>query len=147
MSKAVKPVPEGFHSVNPYLIVSDADALHKFMGAAFGAVDNLVMRRPDGSVGHAQVIIGDSMVEFAQAGEQWKPMVCALHLYVPDTDTIYKKALQAGGSSLFEPVDMFYGERSGGVIDPAGNHWYIATHTEDLTLEELQKRAAAQGKA
>ena len=146
MANTLHYIPNGFHSVTPYLTVADAAALMAFLKKAFAAEEILVMRRPDGSIGHAQVRVGDSMIEMAQAAEQWKPMPAALHLYVVDTDSTYKHAIAAGGGSIYEPADMFYGERSAGVVDPAGNHWYIATHTEELTPDELRRRAATQQK-
>jgi uncharacterized glyoxalase superfamily protein PhnB len=137
-------IPNGFHSVTPYLTVGDAAALLVFLKKAFDAEEILVMRRPDGSIGHAQVRVGDSMIEMAQTAGKWKAMRAALHFYVPDTDATYRHARAAGADSLYEPADMFYGERSAGVVDPAGNHWYISTHTEELTPDELRRRAAEQ---
>ena len=145
MSK-VHPIPEGYHTVTPYLIVKGAARLIEFMQQAFGAEEIYRSTKPDGTLGHCQVRIGDSMVELADGNEQWKIMPCSLHLYVPDTDATYRRALQAGATSLFEPADMFYGDRSGGVVDPAGNQWYIATRQEELSEEEMERRAKAAGK-
>jgi len=142
----VNPIPAGYHSVTPYLIVDGAARLIEFMKQAFGAEEIYRSRKPDGTLGHCQVRIGDSMVELADGNEQWKTMRSALHLYVPDTDAVYRQAMAAGATSLFEPADMFYGDRSGGVVDPSGNHWYIATRKEELSEEEIERRAAAAGK-
>jgi len=142
----VNPIPAGYHSVTPYLIVDGAARLIEFMKQAFGAEEIYRSPKPDGTLGHCQVRIGDSMVELADGNEQWKTMRSALHLYVPDTDAVYRQAMAAGASSLFEPADMFYGDRSGGVVDPSGNHWYIATRQEELSEEEIARRAAAAGK-
>ena len=142
----VNPIPAGYHSVTPYLIVDGAARLIEFMKQAFGAEEIYRSPKPDGTLGHCQVRIGDSMVELADGNEQWKTMRSALHLYVPDTDAVYRQAMAAGATSLFEPADMFYGDRSGGVVDPSGNHWYIATRKEDLSEEEIARRAAAVGK-
>jgi PhnB protein len=143
----VNPIPAGYHSVTPYLIVEGAARLIEFMKQAFGAEEIYRSAKPDGTLGHCQVRIGDSMVELADGNEQWKTMRSALHLYVPDTDATFRRAIEAGATSLFEPADMFYGDRSGGVVDPAGNHWYIATRKEELSEEEIARRAAAAGKS
>ncbi|HSU80850.1 MAG TPA: VOC family protein [Thermoanaerobaculia bacterium] len=145
MSK-VSPVPPGYHTVTPYLIVVGAERLIDFMKRAFDAEEVYRSPKPDGTLGHCQVRIGDSMVELADGNEQWKPKTCVLHLYVPDADAIYAKAIAAGATSLFEPADTFYGDRSGGVEDPCGNHWYIATRQEELSKEEVERRAKAAGK-
>ena len=141
---SVRSIPEGFHTLTPHLHVQGADALMNFLQKAFGSSEIGRVMRPDGTIAHARVRIGDSMIEMAQTAGKWKPMPSALHFYVADTDSAYRHALSAGGDSLYEPADMFYGERSAGVVDPAGNHWYIATHTEELTPDELRRRAAAQ---
>lgn len=145
MSK-VNPIPPGYHTVTPYLIVVGAGRLIDFMKEAFGAEEIYRSAKPDGTLGHCQVRIGDSMVELADGNEQWKPRTCALHLYVPDTDATYAQAIAAGATSLFEPADTFYGDRSGGVVDPCGNQWYIATRQEELSEEEINRRAEAAGK-
>lgn len=137
----VKPVPDGYHTVTPYLIVPGAAKLIEFMKQAFGAKETERMPQPDGTIMHAEVRIGDSVVMLADAGGQFKPRPAAIHLYVNDADATYKRALQAGATSLREPADQFYGDRSAGVADPVGNHWWIATHKEDVPREELAKRA------
>lgn len=142
----VNPIPPGYHSVTPYLIVRGAERLIAFLKEAFGAEEIYCSRKPDGTIGHTQLRIGDSMVELAEGNEQWKPLACALHLYVPDADATYRKAMAAGGTSLYEPADMFYGDRSGGVADPSGNQWYISTRQEEVSEEEMNRRAAAAGK-
>src|SRR5687767_14385141 len=137
------------HTVNPYLTVQGADRLLEFIKKTFGphAQELMCMRQPNGTIAHAEVRIGDSVVELAEAHGQWKPLTAGLHVYVPDVDTVYKRALEAGGESLHEVADMFYGERSGGVRDPVGNHWYIATHTEDIPPDEMARRAATAMKS
>jgi len=142
----VNPIPKGYHTVTPYLIVTGAGQLIEFLKQAFGAEEIYRSTLPDGRIGHTELRIGDSMIELSEGNEQWKPMPCAIHLYVPDTDAVYRRAIEAGGVSLFEPSDMFYGDRSGGVADPSGNQWYIATRQEELTPEELARRAKAAGK-
>lgn len=140
---AVKPKPEGYHSVTPYLVVDGADTLIEFVKQAFGAEETVRMGTPDGKVGHAEVRIGDSIVMLADASasEQGRPMPGMIHLYVEDTDKVYRRAIEAGGTSLREPADQFYGDRSGGVRDPVGNQWWIATHVEDVPPDEMAKRA------
>jgi len=104
------------------------------------------MAGPDGSIRHAEARIGDSMVMIGQAGGEWKPKPNTVHVYVPDVDATYKKALAAGATSTREPVTQFYGDRSAGVEDAQGNSWWIATHVEDVSPEEMEKRMAAQAK-
>ncbi len=100
--------------------------------------------RPDGTIQHAEVKIGDSIVMLADAAGEWKPRPSMLYLYVNDVDETYRLALAAGATSLREPTTHFYGDRSGGVEDPVGNHWWIATHVEDVSPEEIQRRTAQQ---
>ncbi|HYC55390.1 MAG TPA: VOC family protein [Candidatus Binatia bacterium] len=143
MARGVKPIPDGFRSITPYLMVEDADALIGFLKKAFGAKEIQRSTRPDGLIAHAAVRIGDSMVEVADPQGEWQAMPGSVHLYVGDTDSVYKRALAAGAVSLFEPVDMFHGERGAAVRDPCGNHWYISTRIEMLTPEELERRETA----
>jgi uncharacterized glyoxalase superfamily protein PhnB len=142
---AVKPIPDGYHHVTPYLIVRGADALVEFLKQSFGAKEMMRHARPDGAVMHAEVRIGDSVVMLADASDQHPPAPCVLHLYTEDTDAAYQRALKAGGTSLREPATQFYGDRSAGVKDPFGNSWWISTHVEDVSPEEIERRAAAQG--
>ena len=113
----------------------------KFLKDAFGATETERAARPDGTVMHAEVKIGDSMVMLTDGGGDRKPMPTVLYLYVTDADAMYKRALAAGAASVMEPVTQFYGDRHGGVRDPSGNVWWIATHVEDVSPEELAKRA------
>ena len=137
-----RPIPDGFHSLTPYVTVKGAAKTIEFLKAAFGAkLDHEAIKRPDGSIMHATLKVGDSMVMLAEESEQAKAAPATLYLYVPNADTVYQNAVKAGGKSIMEPTDMFYGDRSGGVKDPAGNSWFIATHKEDLGSQELQKRA------
>jgi uncharacterized glyoxalase superfamily protein PhnB len=98
------------------------------------------MKRPDGKIMHAEMKIGDSRVMFGEANDKWPATTSSLYVYVPDADAAFKQAIQAGGKSTVEPMDQFYGDRSGCVTDPSGNTWWVATHKEDLSLAELQKR-------
>lgn len=140
---SVKPIPDGYHSVTPYLVVQGAGKLIDFLKHAFDAEETFRLAQPDGRIGHAEVRIGDSVIMMADACTEWQPMSGTVHLYVNDTDATYKRALEAGATSLREPADQFYGDRSAGVQDPAGNHWFVATHKEDVAPEEMAKRAEA----
>ena len=143
MATQVKPIPEGYHTVTPYLVVDGAEKIITFMKDAFGAKAQFgPMKRPDGKVMHAEMKIGDSIVMISDASERAKATSAMLHVYVPNVDAVYQKALKAGATSVTEPADMFYGDRSGGVKDPAGNQWHIGTHVEDVSPAELKKRAA-----
>ncbi len=142
---AVDPIPAGYHSVTPYLVVTGVGQLIPFLEKAFGAKETFRMDQPDGTVGHAEVHIGDSIVMMGDAGGQWSPMPAMLHLYVPDVDATYRAALDAGATSIREPTNQFYGDRSGVVSDPSGNQWSIATHVEDVSPEEMERRAAQHG--
>jgi uncharacterized glyoxalase superfamily protein PhnB len=141
---AVKPIPEGYHSVTPYLVVPGAAKLLDFLKQAFDAQELYrPMQRPDGTIMHAEVRIGDSVVMMGEPMDQSTPMPAQLYLYVHDADAVYRRALQAGATSLMEPADQFYGDRNAGVQDPVGNRWWIATHKEDVSPEEIVRRAAA----
>ncbi len=136
----VKSIPDGYHTVTPYLIVDDAAALIEFAKAAFGAREHHVMRAPGGSVVHADVVIGDSHVMIGQAGGPNRAFPATLYLYVADCDATYGKALAAGATSIQELATQFYGDRHGAVADRWGNRWWIVTHVEDVSDAELQRR-------
>lgn len=128
MSVTPNYMPEGFHSLTPYLVCNGVSRLLDFLQQAFAAKETFRMNREDGTISHASVLIGDSMLEMADPPEQRKAMPAGLHYYVEDADETYRRALQAGGQSLYEPRDMDYGDHEGGIKDPSGNEWYIATH-------------------
>jgi PhnB protein len=140
---AVKPIPEGYHSVTPYIVVPGVAKLIDFLKQAFDAHEKERMARPDGGIMHAEVRIGDSTLMMGEPMGEWKAMPASLYLYVADTDAAYKRALQAGATSMMEPADQFYGDRNAGVKDPCGNIWWIATRKEDVSPEELRRRAEA----
>ncbi|HVS12629.1 MAG TPA: VOC family protein [Thermoanaerobaculia bacterium] len=142
MAKATHHVPTDLTAITPYLIVEDAAGLIAFLERAFGA-ETLARFEEDGRIAHAKVRLGDACVELADARPEWPARPGSLHYYVPDTDVAYARALEHGARSLYEPADMAYGERSGGVEDPFGNHWYIASWQDDLTDEEIRERSAA----
>jgi uncharacterized glyoxalase superfamily protein PhnB len=141
---AAKPVPDGYHTVTPYLTVRDAPKAIEFLQQAFGAkISHEPIKRPDGTIMHAQVTVGDSPIMIGEESEMAKPTTSSLYLYVSDVDSVYERAVKAGGNTVMEPTDMFYGDRSGAVKDPSGNSWFIATHKEDVAPQELAKRAEA----
>ena len=139
---AVKPIPEGYHTVIPYLIVKDADAALRFMTTGLGGRIVEEHRLPDGSVMHADVLIGDSHVMLGQASDRFPEQTGSILLYVADADATYRAALAAGAVSVQEMATQFYGDRSGGVRDPSGVVWWISTHVEDVPPEELARRMA-----
>jgi PhnB protein len=154
MATNVKPIPEGYHSVTPYLIVKGAAKAIEFYKQAFGATETLRMAQPDGRIGHAELKIGDSTImladEFpeidARSPESLGGTPVMIHLYVEDVDAVAKNASSAGARELRPVQDQFYGDRSGMFADPFGHKWNISTHKEDLTDEEVRKRAAAAGR-
>ena len=143
----VKPIPDGYHSITPYLVVSEAARVIDFAKEAFGAQEIMRLPGPNNTIGHAEIKIGDSVVMLADAGTSHGARPSNLMLYVPNVDEVYRRALKAGGKSEREPADQFYGDRSAGVIDLVGNHWWIATHVEDVAPDELQRRMAREAKA
>lgn len=137
---SVKPIPDGFHSVTPHLTIKGASALMEFFKTAFDAAERSRTEDASGRIANAEMVIGDSIIMLADASEKYPPMPSAYYLYVPDTDATYKAALGAGATLLMEPADQFYGDRLAGVQDPAGNQWWIATHIEDVSPEEIKRR-------
>jgi uncharacterized glyoxalase superfamily protein PhnB len=119
----------------------------EFLKQAFGAEVKEIMEKPGGVIGHAEVRIGDSPIMMGEPDPKgpYAPRPCNLYMYVPDVDAVYKRAIEAGGRSLRVPTDEFYGDRGAGVEDPSGNYWWIGTHIEDVSREELARRMAAMG--
>jgi PhnB protein len=140
---AVKPIPDGFHTVTPHLTVRGATKVLDFAKRAFDAKEVHRLALPDGTLMHAEIKIGDSIVMLGEARDGCQPMPSTLYMYVPDADVVYKRAIQAGATSTMEPANQFWGDRMGGVKDPAGNQWMIGTHKEDVSQEEIRKRAEA----
>ena len=147
----VSPIPEGYHSVTPYLVMKNAAAAIKFYKKAFGAVELLRLAAPGGKIGHAEIKIGDSPVmladEYPDMGfkgpESLGGTPVSLMVYVDDVDKIYPQAISAGGKEVRPLQNQFYGDRSGTLTDPFGHVWTISTHVEDVSEEELAKRAEA----
>ncbi len=139
---AVKPIPDGYHTITPYLIVSDVEAQIDWMKRALGAREKHVSPGPDGKAMHAELRVGDSNVMLGRAAEQWPAQQGMYYLYVEDCDAWHKRAVAEGAKSVMDPADQFYGDRNAGVVDPAGISWWFATHKEDLDEAELARRAA-----
>ena len=146
----VKPIPDGYHSVTPYLICDRAADAIEYYKKAFGATELFRMDH-EGKIGHAELKIGDSPImladEFPQMGYRSPKSLggtpVSLMIYVPDVDTVYKQAIDAGATEVKPLTDQFYGDRSGTLTDPFGHVWTIATHKEDVTMEEMNRRMAA----
>jgi PhnB protein len=149
----VKPVPEGYRSVTPYMIVDGAARALDFYARVFGAQERMRMPAPGGRVGHAEIRIGDSVIMLAdehpemgaRAPGHYGGSPVSIHLYVPDVDATVRAAATAGAKVIRAVQDQFYGDRSGTIEDPFGHHWHVATHKEDVGAEEMARRAAALG--
>lgn len=137
------PVPDGYRTVTPFLVVNDGARMIEFLQAAFSAVVRHRMDAPDGTLAHAELKVGDSMIMMGQGSAEWPSMPCMIYLYVPDCDAVYHNALAAGGESLEAPTNQFYGDRNARVKDPSGNQWCIGTHVEDVEPDEMTRRMAA----
>jgi uncharacterized glyoxalase superfamily protein PhnB len=142
MQNRTKAIPDGYHTVTPYLLCQRVADVLSFVERAFDAEVLQRMPSPDGKVVHAEVRIGDSRVMLGEASREWRPMPGSVYVYVDDVDEVYRRAIAAGGRSIMEPADMFYGDRNSGVADPGGNVWWISTHVEDVADDELTARAA-----
>ncbi|MDD2304213.1 MAG: VOC family protein [Prolixibacteraceae bacterium] len=157
MKTKVKAIPEGWNSLTAYISVKGALEAIEFYKNAFGAKETGRLTMPDGSIGHAELEIGDSKIMLAEENEQWgnlSPQTIggtpvSLCIYVEDVDAVFAKALQAGAKVTGEMVvkDQFYGDRTGGITDPFGHKWSIMTHIEDVSFEEMQKRMNAMFQA
>jgi PhnB protein len=143
----VKAIPDGYHSIQPYLHIRGAVEALDFYKKAFGATERMRMSYPDGRIGHAEIQLGDSVIMLADEypeKEIYSPKhlggsAASLMFYVEDCDSVYHQALSAGAKSIREPADQFYGDRMAGVEDPFGFQWWIGTHIKDVPMEELQK--------
>ncbi len=154
MTSRPKPIPDGYHTATPYLIVNDAAQAIEFYKEAFGATELLRMAKPDGKIGHAEIRIGDSTImladEFPEMGarspQSFGGSPVSIFLYVENVDAVFAQTVAAGAVVQRPVADQFYGDRMGGVKDPFGHAWYIATHVEDVSPEEMRKRAATAGR-
>lgn len=154
MASKVKSIPEGYHSITPYLIVKGAAAAIDYYKEVFGATELLRIPQPDGRVGHAELKFGDSVVMLADEFPEMDTVgpktlgnsPVGILLYVDDVDAIFAKAIAKGAKEQKPLADQFYGDRNGTVQDPFGHKWTIATHKEDVSPEEMQRRMAAMKK-
>ena len=150
----VKPIPAGYHTIIPYLSIKGAADAIEFYKKAFGATESMRMAQPDGRIGHAELQLGDSRVMLAdefpemdfRSPRSMGGSPVHIHMYVEDVDTVVGRAVAAGAKVVRPIQDQFYGDRSGTVADPYGHVWHVSTHTEDVSPEEMRKRAAAQHK-
>jgi uncharacterized glyoxalase superfamily protein PhnB len=140
----VRPMPEGYSTVTPWIIVRGAVQFLDYVKEAFGAEELARVYNEDGAIGHAEVRIGDSVVMMFDAKEQWPDTPSFFRLYVEDGDAVYQRALAAGGASVTEMTELFFGDRVGRVRDPFGNIWWIQTRLEELDPEEMARRAQEQ---
>jgi len=148
-----KPIPEGYHTLTPYITVNGAKEAIEFYKKAFGAKEIGRITMADGTIGHCELAIGDSRIMLAEENKQWgnlSPLTMGgttvyLSLYVENVDAVFSRALKAGAKVLgdMEPKDQFHGDRTGGLTDPFGHRWTIITHIEDISFAEMQKRADA----
>ena len=147
----VKAIPTGYHNVTPYLIVDGAAKAIDFYKKVFGATEKMRMPAPGGKVGHAELTLGDSMIMLADESPEmdhrgphaFKGAAVSLMVYVQDVDATVKTALASGAKTIRPVENQFYGDRMGTIEDPFGHQWYVATHVEDVSQEDLAKRAAA----
>jgi PhnB protein len=145
----VKPIPDGYRTITPYLALDDAAAAIEYYKSVFGAKERVRMDAPGGKIGHAELEIGDSLVMLSDSFPQstTKPpkeldgTSASVFMYVEDVDAVVKKAADAGATIAMEPADQFWGDRFGSIVDPFGHSWGIATHVEDVPEEEMAKRA------
>ena len=138
--RIVSPIREGFRTITPYLFAQNAAHLIEFISKAFAGEETYRKERPDGAITHAEMRVGDSMLMLGEATQQFGPMPTSIYLYVTDSDSVYQRALSVGGISVFPIMTLPNGERYGGVKDPFGNIWWIATHVEDVPPEEEDRR-------
>ena len=149
---AVRSIPNGYHTLTPYLMINGAAEALKFYKRAFGAMELYKMDTPGGKIGHAEIQIGDSRIMMADECGEESPFRApqassgspvGLHLYVKDVDALFAQAVDAGAKVIKPVQDQFYGDRTGALQDPFGHVWFVATHKEDLSLEEIKHRAEA----
>jgi PhnB protein len=148
----VKPIPDGYHTVTPYLILNAAGDAIAFYKRAFGAIEVMRMDDPSGKVHHAEISIGGSRIMLADEHPEIEALSpktiggspVSIHLYVEDVDGAVERVVAAGAKLVRPVADQFYGDRVGGIEDPFGYRWFIASHKEDLTMDEIRRRAAAQ---
>ena len=134
------PIPDRYHTVTPYLVVKGVADLIEFIKEVFDGEEIQITPRPDGSIQHARVRVGDSPIMMGEPVGDITPMPATLYVYVDDPDATYERALKAGAISVRAPADQFYGDRNAGVQDASGNQWWMAVHKKDVSPEELARR-------
>ena len=132
-------IPEGYHTVTPYIMSTDAASTIEFLKKTFDATEKEIIRTEDGKVGHGEIRIGDSIIMISDSSDQHPFNPSMLYVYVPNVDDTYARGIAAGGQSLREPTDEFYGDRSAGMKDVAGNQWWMATHQKTVSNEKMQE--------
>ncbi len=137
---AVNPIPNGYHTVTPYYLVENPAEFIDFLKEAFNATEVFRSALPDGTVMHAEVKIGNSMIMMGGVSGDYSPNSMMMYLYVEDSEAVYNQAIKAGATVVRELRDEFYGDRVGGVQDKFGHQWWIGTHVEDVSPEELERR-------
>ena len=150
---SVKAIPDGYYSLTPYLVCKGAAKAIEFYARAFGAQETVRMPGPHGSIMHAEVKIGNSMLMLSDENKERGQLspesiggsACSIMLYADDVDQVFNRAVAAGAKAEMPPADMFWGDRMGNIVDPFGHKWAIATHKEDVSPEEMKKRMAAMG--
>jgi PhnB protein len=140
---SVNPIPAGFHTITPNIIVKNIDAAVSFYKRAFGAEEILRLSMPDGKATHCELKFGDSRVNLGEVTEGWPEHSLLAQIFVADSDKVFAQAVEAGAQVLSPMTDMFFGSREGRVLDPFGSTWTISTHTEDVSVEEMQQRLNA----
>jgi len=151
MTTLIKPIPDGYHTVTPYLVIKNAAKAIEFYKEAFGATELMRLPAPDGNVMHAEIRIGDSPVMLCDECPTWNALSpetiggtsVSIMLYLEDVDTVVNRAVAAGATLVMPVADQFWGDRMGTVVDPFGHKWSIATHTEDVSPEEIATRVKA----
>ena len=151
----VKPIPDGYHSATPYLVVDGAARAIDFYKRAFNATELMRIPAPNQRIGHAEIKIGDSVIMLAdehpdiqaRGPQHYGGSPVSILLYVDNVDAVFRQAVSAGGKETRPVADQFYGDRSGSLTDPFGHHWHLSTHKEDVSMEELQRRMATMSKA
>ncbi len=141
---SVRPIPEGFHTITPNTIVENAKNAIAFYEKAFGAEEKVRLTLPDGRIAHSELQIGDSRLNLADAMDGWPVHGLLAQIHVPDSDAMFKRAVDAGAKVSMPMTDMFFGTREGRVVDPFGNTWTISTRKEEVSPEEMQRRINAQ---
>jgi PhnB protein len=151
MTTRIKPIPDGYHTLTPYLVIADADKAIKFYKEVFGAIESTLLRAPDNKVMHAEIKIGDSVLMLSDESPDWNALSpqtiggtpVSIMLYVEDVDSVVNGAVTAGAELTMPVADQFWGDRMGAFTDPFGHKWSVATHVEDVSPEEIGKRTKA----